>query len=469
MENAKKQLFNGTMIYFVGNALTQLVSLLLLRFVTGKIDADEYGYYNLIVTITNLVVPILTVQISDAVFRFLLKAKEERQRKAIYTDAAIIIACGLIAIVLLVLIIDIFFYRIEHAVLVALYVICSNLFSFYQKIARGLGRNKQYVYSNLLKTVLYIVLQMVFIFIFDLGVESLFLSMIIATMISVVMIEISTQSRKMFSLQCFDKALLKKMLRFSIPLIPNTALWWLTSSINALIVTMKLGLDINGIYMVANKFSNILTVITSVFIMAWQESAIKEYDNVGFKRFQTETFSFYSVAIGSAIAVIIPAMRVVIPFLVAESYHSAIRYAPFLLVATGLAALSSYAAQVITAQGNTKRIMSTTVIGVVLNIAVVFLLIDAIGLWAAVCGTIAANFGMMVVRLIMIRNEFSDGILSWRLIVTMFSVIVSVVVYALADYTVNIILFVLTFVLMLLINMNVVRSIFLMAKGRLSK
>ena len=72
MDNAKKQLLSGTTVYFIGNTLAQIVSLVLMRFVTGEISPEEYGYYNLIVTVGNLLTPILTLQMSDALFRFFI-------------------------------------------------------------------------------------------------------------------------------------------------------------------------------------------------------------------------------------------------------------------------------------------------------------------------------------------------------------------------------------------------------------
>ena len=53
MDKSTKKLLNGTMIYFIGNVLTQIMSLVLLRFITGRI-AEEYGVYNLVVTVSSL-------------------------------------------------------------------------------------------------------------------------------------------------------------------------------------------------------------------------------------------------------------------------------------------------------------------------------------------------------------------------------------------------------------------------------
>ena len=81
MDTSTKKLLSGSAVYFVGNALTQLVSLLLMRFVTGNITPEEYGFFNLVTTISNLAIPFVTLQVADAVFKFVLKAEDEKEKK----------------------------------------------------------------------------------------------------------------------------------------------------------------------------------------------------------------------------------------------------------------------------------------------------------------------------------------------------------------------------------------------------
>ena len=103
MDSSTKKLLSGSMVYFVGNALTQLISLLLMRFVTGNITPEEYGYFNLVATVSNLVIPFVTLQIADAVFKFVLKAEDDRQRKAYFTIcfAVCLASVALIVVVML--------------------------------------------------------------------------------------------------------------------------------------------------------------------------------------------------------------------------------------------------------------------------------------------------------------------------------------------------------------------------------
>ncbi len=447
------------MVYFVGNALTQLMSLLLLRFVTGNISSADYGTYNLVVTIGNLIIPFLTLQISDALFKFVLRAKDADEKKCYFSTTFAVIAGSLLVTILGVFVINYFFTPLPHPILITLYLIFNNLQTLYHRIARSLGRNKVYVVVNLVKTALFLILEIVFIYVFHLGIETLFLSTIISIAFSLLVCEMKIRSLSLFDPKSIKRDATRNMLKYSAPLIPNTVFWWLTSSVNTLIVSTKLGLDINGIYTVSNKFSHVLTMVTSVFIMSWQESAISEYGTDKFKSFFTKTFNMYFVLVFSAIAVLVSFMNLVFPLMIDESYHASIQYAPFLLVVSGLSTLSGFLAQIFCAQGKTHRSMSTTAIGLLFNVSIVFSLVDKIGLWAAVLGSFSADFVMAVLRYFMLRKEFAKGKSYFKYAIVVFLLCVSITLYLNAGTIYNAIWFFVVAISAVILNFQLVKDL----------
>ena len=468
MNNAKKQLLGGTMVYFVGNTLAQLVSLVLLRFVTGEISSDEYGYYNLIVTIGNLLTPVLTLQMSDALFRYFIKAENGDEKRAYYTNAAAVFLLGCVIVFAAIGTINLF-YPLKYPWLVALYIVLTNLYMLYQKMLRAMGKSVLFAALGLAKTTLYIVSQMILLFVFGLGGKALFLSTIFTTVLAILFIELVARPHKYFHLKSLDRGVLKKMLVFSLPLVPNTALWWLSSSINSVIITGKLGLDANGIYTVANKFSTVVSSLSTVFMMAWQESAIKEYKTANFKRFQTETFNSYFILMLSAIAVGVPFAGLAVPYLIDESYYSAIVYVPFLLIAAMFSSFSSYTAQIMTAQEKTKGLMTTTIFGAFTNVAVVAVLIHFVGLWAAVIGTLASNVALTVVRLFFVKSEFTKDVAIFKISLLFICIALGCVLYVWANTLALIAALALMCVLALVFNKDFIFSVLGLLFSKLKK
>ena len=66
------------------------------------------------------------------------------------------------------------------------------------------------------------------------------------------------------------------MLTYCVPLIPTAVFWWIMGVSDRYLVKWFVGSDANGIYAVAYKIPTILTILATVFMDAWQLSAIAE-------------------------------------------------------------------------------------------------------------------------------------------------------------------------------------------------
>lgn len=454
-------------MYFIGNVLTQLISLFLLKFVTGNIPSEGYGYFNLVVTIDHLITPILTLQISDAVFRFMIKAENEKEKTQYYMVGTIIVFSGATLVCVGIMALSSMF-GIQYPGLVAAYVISTNLFAYYQKVSRALGKGKYYVISNLVKAIIYIFGQIVFVVYWKLGIAGLFLANIISTMICVVLLLVTSKSYQYLSIKAINKNVMGRMVRFSAPLIPNTAVWWLQSSINSIVISSALGMGANGIYSVANKFSAILNLIINVFAMAWQESAIKEYGTKEFRRFATESFNEYSVVLFSGVALIIPIMKILMPKMIDPSYYEALTYAPFLLYATALSAFSGFFASVITAKNQTPKLLITNIIGSISNVLIVFVFIRMIGIWAIVLSAVMSNILLDLSRYYVIRKDFENRRIRYLTILAALTLgILNSVLYFNCSDAINMIVFVISALAFLTLNRMLLFDIWKMIKSKI--
>ncbi|MGM9642816.1 MAG: lipopolysaccharide biosynthesis protein [Eubacteriales bacterium] len=463
----KQSLMEGTAVYFVGNVLTQLISLLLLKFITGNIPSEGYGYFNLVVTIDHLITPILTLQISDAVFRFMIKTENEKEKTQYYTVGTVVVFGGATLVCVGVVALS-GVLGIRYPGLVATYIISTNLFAYYQKVSRALGKGKYYVLSNLVKAIIYIFGQVVFVIFWKMGVAGLFLANIISTLICVVLLLVTSKSHHYLSFKAFDKNVMGKMVRFSAPLIPNTAVWWMQSSINSIVIASVLGMGANGVYSVANKFSAILNLIINVFAMAWQESAIKEYGTKEYRRFATESFNEYSIVLFSGVALIIPIMKIIMPEMIDPSYYEALIYAPFLLYATALSAFSGFFASIITAKNQTPKLLITNIIGAFTNVLIVFVFIRLIGIWAIVLSAVVSNIMIDLSRYYVVRKDLENGSIRYLAILAALTLgIVNSIVYYVCSNTINVIAFVLSALTFLALNRVLLLDIWKMIKTKI--
>lgn len=73
--NEKKALAKNTFIIFLSKIFTQFISFLLLPFYTCYLSNSSYGTIDLINTYISLLVPVLTIQLEAALFRFLIEKR----------------------------------------------------------------------------------------------------------------------------------------------------------------------------------------------------------------------------------------------------------------------------------------------------------------------------------------------------------------------------------------------------------
>ena len=73
----EKSLVKNTIILSIGNLFTKLITFFLLPLYTAILSTEEYGIVDLLNTLVSLLLPIVTFQIEQAVFRYLIENREK--------------------------------------------------------------------------------------------------------------------------------------------------------------------------------------------------------------------------------------------------------------------------------------------------------------------------------------------------------------------------------------------------------
>ena len=98
----EKSLIKNTLIMAVGTFLPRIINLLTTPIITSSTTGAQYGQIDLVTsTILNFIVPLCTLQLEQALFRFLVDAKsEEEQRKTITNGYLIIFIMMILAAII---------------------------------------------------------------------------------------------------------------------------------------------------------------------------------------------------------------------------------------------------------------------------------------------------------------------------------------------------------------------------------
>src|SRR5690606_36577322 len=98
----------------------------------------------------------------------------------------------------------------------------SLIYPFLQQLARGFGKNKMYAYNGLIYTICFLTFNGVFLIIFRMSYEALFLSSIFSFLISSIILIFQLKLFNYVQRDSINKKMILSLLKYSIPLVPNT-------------------------------------------------------------------------------------------------------------------------------------------------------------------------------------------------------------------------------------------------------
>ena len=301
--NRSTKFINDIFIYAIGNLGSKLITFLLVPLYTYYISPDDFGYYDIVLTLTFLAMGFITFQLRDGTFRFLLDNEDEYTRKGVVSFSYKLMAQSSL-VVLLVGIVFSFFYDIRDWGCIVAFVITLSLYEVEVQIVRGLGQNKSFVLAGILTAFQIGLYSLIFVAWLRMGIAGIFCSNILSRLVTMVIIEFRARVFKRYFIVSFrDKSLNRALLKYSLPLLPNAVCWWLLGSSSRLFIEHFLGLEANGIFAVAMKFSTILETFSVIVYQAWQETAIKQYGAADRSKFFSRIFNTY-ILILSVLALI---------------------------------------------------------------------------------------------------------------------------------------------------------------------
>ena len=292
-QNRAMQMLRNLGIYAVGSIGSRLMTFLLVPIYSFFIAPSEFGYYDICFVVAMFAVPIISMQLRDGAFRYLLDATtdEERTRVVTFTMVAMLrnICACLVLGVAAHLLFDIrcMWYTLVFACVFA-------LFEVVQQMLRGLGHNKLFAGCGILSSFLIFAISVPLVVWTDMGIEGVFVGNIAARIIAMLFAEWRVGVFSKFMRSNVDyKAVGRDVIRFSNPLLVVNMILIIISSGNRFFIEHYLGLHDNGLYAVAVKFASILEAIAFIFIQAWQETAIRQYGDADHDAFYSKILNAY--------------------------------------------------------------------------------------------------------------------------------------------------------------------------------
>ncbi|MDO4174171.1 MAG: oligosaccharide flippase family protein [Eubacteriales bacterium] len=427
-QNRYQKLMGNTIIFAIGTFSSKVLVFLMLPFYTNILSTGEYGTVDALINVGQLMIPIASVGINNAVIRFGLENNSDK--KSVFSSGLYTILIGFACLAVVSPVLRLFMdFMSGYTIAVLAFVLASSLRTLCIQFALSMGYNKMYAANGIGNTFLNVILNIILLPHFR--IMGYLLANIIADLVlGLVMFVLAKEHQYLlppFSKQ-MDRKLAKRMRQYALPLVPQTVCQWIINMSDRYLIIWFINTEANGLYAAANKIPNILLIVANLFADAWQISAVRESD-------PKEQVDFFSKVLGaySSIAFIgssglIMVSKFVMTFMVGEDFFVSWQFIPILTLATTFGLLSTFLASVYMLKLRSKNSMITTMICASVNIVLNCILIQAMGkispFYGAMGAGIATFISYFVLFLIRAFNTQKYLKIRWNIPKTICSIVI---------------------------------------------
>ena len=398
MEREKK-LISNLMLFAAGNMGSKLLQFLLVPFYTGVLNTEEYGTVDILQTGASLIIPIFSLTIAESVFRYGME--KANNKKSVFSTGIYVVTVGSIALAIIGLLTQNWWGTEKAGIwLMMIYSICNMYRNISSQFLRAIGKVKIFTIDNIVQTLSILCFNILFLAWFKLGVMGYMLGYILGNLLSFCFGIVAGKLWKYLCSPNIPKKIIKEMLIFSIPLIPNTICWWISSSTDRIMIVGWIGKSANGLYSVAHKIPSILSILVTIFVQAWQISANEEFEKGDRSEFYSKVFEVLAVFcfIGSSLLMLFSKIETRI--IASRDYYESWSVMVALIIGMTFFSFAQFLGTIYTANKKTAMAFATNMISAIVNVVLNMIFIPKYGAQGAAIATSISYLVLWISRII---------------------------------------------------------------------
>jgi O-antigen/teichoic acid export membrane protein len=399
-----RRLGKNILLVFIGNAGSKLIGLLMLPFYTRWLSVEDYGTTDIINVYVSLLFGLVTGCIMDSIFIFPKDQSIEKQ-KSYFSSGLIFAFSSLLLTAILFWIVNRILVYLELSnsftrnVWFIYSLLVTNFFQQYmQQFARSIDKMKVYSTTGIIITGITAVCSAFAIPIW--GVLGYVLSLIFANLMGAAYSFLCSSAYRYFSIKAVKKNTCMVMLKYSVPLIPSSMMWWFVGAFNRPLMEGRLGMHAVGIFAVANKFPSIISFLFSTFTLSWQISVVEEFSKEGYPRFFNTIFRIGITGLFLIFFAITIFNRLIIGIFATVDFYEAALYIPVLALGAVFSSISGIIGSNFLAVRESKYLFYSSMWGAAFSIMGNILFIPMLGIMGAAITVPLSFAAIMVSRII---------------------------------------------------------------------
>ena len=397
------RLGKNTALVFFGTAGSKLLNLFMLPFYTSWLTVADYGSVDLITTYSGLMLGVISCCISESLFIFPKSRPISEQTEYLSSGLYFWVASSVLTGICCFLVkasqewLNLHGFIIDYLWFIYGVLTVSYLQGLVQQFLRAIDKMAIYSSTGIILTASMIIMS--FILIPGRGVMGYIYALIFSNIIASIYSFVCARLWKYVSIGSISKKATIEMLRYSIPTIPNTIMWFLMNALNRPILESWVGLAGVGLFAVAGRIPYMLNSIYLLFHNAWTISVLEEAKKADFSNFYNRMLKIV-VVVQSLFAVALAAMgEWIIHLFTTPDYYSAWQYIPLLVAGVIFMNIAGFVAANFAITRESKYYFYSSVWAGIASIILNFSLIPFWGIWGACWAIFISQAVCMIARI----------------------------------------------------------------------
>lgn len=419
-----KRLGKNIILQTIGKFSSKLLVFFLVPFYTSVMTTEEYGIADYVNVMINLLYPILTLIIVEAEVRFTLDSEENK--KQVFTFSNIVGIGGIIIALAIAPLLSINTIIKEWYWLFLLGLVSWIVYEIFMHFSFGLDKVGTAASAGAINTFSTIITTIVALLFFKAGIMGYLVANAIGNFVGAIYIFLKEKLYSFYVIPCqIDRTLPKRMLKYSVPLVPNSISWWINNSADKYLIQFFHGASTMALLSVAYKIPSILVIIVSIFSAAWHISSVEHFGTEENIIFFKNIYKIFNLVLSISTALCLLSTQEISRFLFKSDFFEAWNIVPVLLVAYLFQGEATFLGSVFTANKNTNVVFVSTLFGAVVNVGLNLILIPQFSNMGAAIATLSGNFVICLIRQILSKRYIYLG---FKFLDEGFSILVLVII-----------------------------------------
>ncbi|WKY43075.1 polysaccharide biosynthesis C-terminal domain-containing protein [Eubacteriaceae bacterium ES2] len=435
IDNKYMRLIWDMLIFVVGTVLTKFVQFMLMPLYTSYMTVEAYGIAELTNNMSELLFPIATLCIYEAVFRFAVGSKYSKEQ-IVTAGLKVLIFSSVFGAVLAFITNIYFMYEYIGYLYFVLYTYSFRMFVAYY--VRGKGYSKLFAMSGILNAIVLSFFSVLFLVKFKWDVKGYLLAIAFSYFFSMLFLFFGGKLYKEIKFSIRTAEVNKVLLHYSSPLIIYNVGYWLTVMSGRYFLLLFSGATNAGLYAAVIKMASVINMFQQAFYAAFQLNTAREYESKDKEEYFTNIFSLYAACILMFGSIVLCFSPILAEFTLKNEFYSAKIFLPLILFTAIFDCLFCFFKTMYTTYKLTKRAVVSMLIGAVVNIFVCLLTVNRFGIWGVCIASLLCYISQAVYRIIDVK-KFVNISCEWKTIVPCLGALFIQVVLLTIDSTLSII------------------------------